>query len=58
MSDKYKVTIGLSYRHDGEWSVAAAGDVIEMDADQVKAALASGAIEAAAAKAPPQKKGG
>ena len=57
MSEKYEAVVGLSYRSGGEWQVAAAGDLIELDADQVKAALASGAIKAAAAKAPPRKKG-
>jgi hypothetical protein len=57
MSDHYEAVKGLSYRSHGEWQVAEAGEVIEIDADQVKAALASGAIKAAAAKAPPQKKG-
>jgi hypothetical protein len=55
MSDKYKAATGISYKSGGEWKVAAAGDLIEIDAEQVKGALARGAIEAAAAKAPPQK---
>ena len=58
MSDRYEAVKGLSYRSGGEWKVAVAGDVIDIDEDQVKAALASGAIKAVAAhKAPPQKKG-
>ena len=54
---KQKAVKGISYRSGGEWKVAKAGDEIEMDDDQVKAALASGVIkEAAVQKAPPQKK--
>ena len=58
MSEKYEAAKGLSYKVGGEYKVAAAGaDVSDIDEDQVKAALASGAIKAAAAKAPPRKKG-
>jgi hypothetical protein len=50
---------GISYLSGGEWKVAKAGDEVEMDDEQVKAAIASGAIkEAAAVKpSPPKTKG-
>jgi hypothetical protein len=52
---KQVAAVGISYLSGGEWLTAAAGDSIEMDDEQVKDALAQGAIKPAA-KTPPKAK--
>jgi len=48
MSKAHEAATGVSYLSGGEWRVAAAGDLIEMDEEQVDGALERGAIKAAA----------
>jgi hypothetical protein len=45
VSEKYKAKTGLSYKSGGEWKVAAKGDVVELEDDVAKDALARGAVK-------------
>jgi len=49
VSEQYKAETGLSYKSGGEWKVAAAGDVIELD--DAKDVLARGLVKPIKAKA-------
>jgi hypothetical protein len=53
MSKAHEAVKGLSYLSGGKWRVAAAGDLIEIDDEQVDDALKRGVIKAVAKKAPP-----
>ena len=56
MSKPYIALTGVSYLCKKVWQVAANGDEIEIDTQQVKDALERGIIKAAAPpKAPPQE---
>lgn len=58
MGEKHRAETGLSYKSGGEWKIAHAGEVIDIDADQVKSALERGVIKAVASqiKTPLQSK--
>jgi len=56
MSKAHEAVKGVSYLSGGKWCVAAAGDLIEIDDEQVGDALKRGAIKPVAQKSPPHTK--
>ena len=58
MSERYKAATGISYQFSGEWRVVAAGDAVEMEDKQAKAALARGIITASGRSTPTSVKAG
>jgi len=56
MSKAHEAVKGVSYLSGGKWRVAAAGDLIEIDDEQVDGAVKRGAIKPAATKSQPQTK--
>jgi len=55
MSKAHEAVKGVSYLSGGKWCVAAAGDLIDIDDEQVDDAVKRGAIKPAA-KTPPKEK--
>jgi hypothetical protein len=56
MSKAHEAVKGVSYLSGGQWCVAAASDLIEIDDEQVDDAAKRGAIKAVAKALPQTKK--
>jgi hypothetical protein len=56
MSKAHEAVKGVSYLSGGTWCVAAAGDLIEIDDEQVDGAAKRGVIKAVARQLPQTKK--
>jgi len=57
MSKTHEAVTGLSYLSGGDWCVAAAGDLIDLNDEQAQDALDRGIIKPVAKKLPQTQKG-